>query len=271
MITGYSDIIKTLLLDMDGVLWRGDEPVVDLNDLFKRIDKHEWHVLCITNNSTRTIKDYLKKLRGFDVHLRADQLITSAEATSEYLAEQLPSGGSIYVIGESGLLESLRNRSFRVQNKVPNEDIDAVVVGLDREFNYQKLHQAARFVSQGIPLVGTNPDRTIPTPEGLAPGAGSIISAVEAASGKKAFIVGKPDQYIFQMALERSNSKPEQTIMIGDRLETDIKGAQELGIRTGLVLSGVSSREMVNRWSPNPDLIANNIEGILDLLIHHES
>jgi HAD superfamily hydrolase (TIGR01450 family) len=150
----------------------------------------------------------------------------------------------------------------------PEHDIvDAVIVGLDFQFSYEKLYHAMNYVIKGAPLIGTNPDLAIPIPDGFAPGAGSILSAIESAAGRKATIIGKPGQYVFQLALGRTNTKPEQAIMIGDRLETDIKGAQSLGIKTGVVLSGVTSQEMVDSWSPAPDYVANDVEQMLDLLI----
>jgi 4-nitrophenyl phosphatase len=262
--------IKTILLDMDGVLWRGKEPIINLKRLFERIDDQGWRAICITNNSTRTVEEYLQKLKGFGVDLDEYQLITSAEATSTYLSDQFPSGGALYVVGEKGLIDTLMNHSFVIVEDPEDGSVDAVVVGLDSEFNYQKLYYASRLVSQGVPLIGTNPDLTLPTPGGLAPGAGSIISAIETAAGTKARIIGKPNKFTYQLALERTKTKPAEALMIGDRLETDIAGAQKLGIQTGLVLSGVTTFDMVNSWSPTPNIIAKDAEEILDLLINYE-
>ncbi|MCD4803451.1 MAG: HAD hydrolase-like protein, partial [Anaerolineales bacterium] len=129
---------------------------------------------------------------------------------------------------------------------------------------------AARLILQGVPFLGTNPDITIPTPEGIAPGAGVIIKAIETASGTSAEIIGKPKAYLYNLALQRADCLPAEAIMIGDRLDTDIAGAQNIGMRSGLVLSGVTDRSTAEAWKPPPDLIADNALEIIEKVIAHE-
>jgi 4-nitrophenyl phosphatase len=258
--------IKTILLDMDGVLWRGGEPVVDIQELFCRISKLGMNVFCLTNNSTRTVQSYRQKIISFGADIQDDQIITSAEASSAFLAKKFPTGGPVFVVGEDGLLDALDKRSFKpIADREDNKPL-AVVVGLDRGFTYQKLENAAKWVIQGVPLIGTNPDKTIPTPQGTAPGAGAIISAIETASGTQAVIIGKPERHLYIQALERARCQPQEALMVGDRLETDIAGAQQNMIRTGLVLTGITSLNDASTWKPTPDIIANDAVELLNEL-----
>ncbi len=263
--------IKTIFMDLDGVLWRGSDPILDIPALFKQVDSLSIKVFCLTNNSTRTNEYYLAKLNRFGVTLTQDQIITSAEAAAAYLLERFPRRGSVFVVGEDGLVKTFENMGFDVIEAPGNVDLIAVVVGLDRMLTYQKIAQAAQIIRAGALFVGTNPDPTIPTPGGFAPGAGSMISAIEAAAGQKALIIGKPGKYLFNIALARSKYKPGETLMIGDRLETDIAGAQKLGIRTGLVLSGVTDRALSKNWTPSPDIIAGDALEIIRILAANET
>ena len=259
--------VKTILLDMDGVLWRGDEPVLDIRKLFVRIKEAGLTVYCITNNSARTIEYYLQKLEEYGVNLNRDQIITSAEAASTYLLKIYPQGGNVYIVGEEGLIETLKRNKFNQILEPDQNNIIAVVVGLDRNLTYKKLAGATQLVANGVPFIGTNPDKSIPIPMGIAPGAGSVISAIETASGINAAIIGKPEKHVFQLALDRANCLPSESIMIGDRLDTDILGAQNIGIQTGLVLSGVTSKKLVESWDPVPTFVADNAAEILEMII----
>lgn len=259
-------MIRTVLLDMDGVLWRGADPVLDIQALFKDILKAGCQVFCVTNNSTKSVAMYQETLAGFGVSLDPGQFVTSAVATAAYLADRYPRGSSLFVVGEQGLRDTIQDSGFHLVAGPDEGDVAAVVVGLDRDLTYQKLNLAVRYLRSGAVFVGTNPDRTIPTPAGPAPGAGSLIAAVETSTGVEATMIGKPASHLFNLAISRSGGRAEETLMIGDRLETDILGAQRLGIRTGLVLSGISSREEADSWQPPPDRIAENAGVIIQEL-----
>ncbi len=255
--------LKTILLDMDGVIWRGYEPVIDIKALFDKIHQLGCQPFCVTNNATSTVDEYLDKLRNYDVELSSDQILTSAEATAEYLEDHIQKGSSVYVIGEEGLKETIARHGFGISDQPETDHPSAVVVGLDFNITYKKIYLAANLIREGTLFIGTNPDKTFPMPGGVAPGAGSIISPVEAASGTVPVIIGKPEKYLYQLALERSGSLPEETLMLGDRLETDILGAQRSGIRTGLVLTGIASQKDADKWHPRPDLIDKTALDIL--------
>jgi 4-nitrophenyl phosphatase len=258
--------LKTILLDMDGVIWRAYEPVVDIKSLFDRIQQLGCQPFCVTNNSTSTVEGYQKKLNKFGVDLHPSQIITSAEATASYLEDHLAEDDFVYVIGEEGLKETISRHGFQIADDPEADHPLAVVVGVDFNLTYKKIYLAANLIRNGALFVGTNPDATFPMPGGFAPGAGSIISPVEVASGVSPVVIGKPEKYLYQLALERSGCRPEEALMLGDRLDTDILGAQRLGLRTALVLTGIASREDAESWRPEPDWIGQTALDILDTI-----
>ena len=254
--------VQALILDMDGVLWRADQAIGDLPEIFRQIKARHLKVLLATNNSTRSVQQYLHKLAGFGVHIEAWQVINSSQATAHYLKEHYPQGGAVYVVGEEGLFQALAEKGF--QHEL--ERVQAVVIGMDRQITYDKLKQATLLVRSGIPMIATNPDRTFPTPEGLVPGAGSIIAALEAATDVEAFVVGKPSKEMFKVALERLGTSAGETLAVGDRLETDIAGAQAVGCKTALVLSGVTTETAARAWQPAPDFIFSDLAELVGSL-----
>jgi 4-nitrophenyl phosphatase len=254
--------IRALILDMDGVLWRSNEPLGDLPHIFKTLRDHGYQVILATNNSTLTVEMYLEKLRAFGVDLDAHQIINSGHAAANFLGCQYPEGGTVFMIGEAGLRQALAERNF-----IPGDsDPIAVVVSMDRQLTYDKLAQATLLIRSGIPFIGTNPDRTFPTPTGLIPGVGAILAALETASYIKPLIVGKPEPEMYRFALDRLNLPAGQVLVVGDRVETDILGAQKLGCPTALVLSGVTSPDDARAWSPPPDWIGKDLTALVKSL-----
>lgn len=251
--------IRALILDMDGVLWRSNDPIGDLPAIFAEIDKLGLKVVLATNNATKSIQQFLTKLASFGVAVEPWQVINSAQATAHYLSQLHPEGGSVYVVGELGLIETLDEKGFTHSKENPL----AVVVALDTGVTYDKLCTATLLIRSGVPFIGTNPDRTFPTPEGQVPGAGSIIATIETASDVEPLIIGKPNPAMYQFALERMGTTPEETLIVGDRLETDIAGGQNLGSPCALVLSGVTSEEAAWKWNPSPDMIADDLTNVI--------
>ncbi|MFO7944941.1 MAG: HAD-IIA family hydrolase [Anaerolineales bacterium] len=262
--------LKGIVLDMDGVLWKGPQPLVDLPAVFSLIEERGWNVLGMTNNSTRTPTYYLSKLESFGVELENWQVINSSETTAYYLKKKYSQGGAVYMIGERGLRNALKDQGFYLVDDKGKRKPLAVVAGMDRNLTYKKIEKAARFIREGIPFLGTNPDKTYPTPEGLAPGAGVVLAAIEAASGVQPLVMGKPQQRMYQVALDRLSCSPEKTLVVGDRLETDILGAQNAGCRSALVLSGVASKEDLRNWTPAPDLVGDDVLTLFTSLLHDE-
>lgn len=261
--------LQALILDMDGVLWRGDQPIGDLPAIFNEIKQRGLQFMMATNNATLTIEQYREKLRRFGVEVQASQIINSAAAAAYYLSRQQPKRGPVFIIGETGLRQAMIDQGFTVTEDLTKNGIEkplAVVVGLDRHLTYEKLKHATVLIRSGVPFIGTNPDRTIPVPDGLNPGAGSILAALQAATDVEPILIGKPKPVMYQAALEWMQVSPENTLVVGDRLETDIAGAQEIGCRTGLVLSGVATRDQAEQWSPKPDFIAPDLSSLLKML-----
>lgn len=231
--------IRGVIADMDGVLWRGDMPLPGASEFFQYL--HERHIPYVfaTNNSSRAVAYYVEKLSNLKIPVLSGQVVTSANATAAYLFHHYTAQAKIFVVGETGLKTTLQAYGFTLVNGGMQPDF--VVSGIDRYFNYQKLRQAADYIRNGAVYIATNSDKTLPVPDGLIPGAGSIQAAIEAASGQSAVIIGKPESPMFEIALQQLGTSPEETLMIGDRLETDIVGAGRLGIQTALMLSGVST------------------------------
>jgi 4-nitrophenyl phosphatase len=251
--------IRALIIDMDGVLWRQSQPLVDLPAVFGKFAKRGLKVTLVTNNATLSVDQYLEKLEGFGISLNPGQIVNSPIAVANYLRGFYPKGGSVYVIGESGLVKTLGERGFHLAKN----HVVAVVVGMDRDLTYEKLCRATLLIRGGVRFIGTNADKTFPVPEGLVPGVGAILAALEVASDVKPHVVGKPEPEMYRIAIDRMDVSPSETLVIGDRLETDILGAQKLGCRTALVLSGVSSSEAANKWLPPPDIITKDLESVL--------
>jgi len=254
--------IKALILDMDGVLWRGDQPLGDLPKIFQTLDERGYRVILATNNATLSVTDYLLKIRRFGVELEPWQIVNSSQAVGHYLKQRYPSGGYVYIVGESGLIDTLADYGFSHGEK----DVLAVVAGMDRNLTYEKLCKATLLVRNGTMFIGTNPDRTYPLPEGLVPGAGAILAALETATDVTPTILGKPSPEMYLVALERLAVPAEQTLVVGDRLETDIAGAQTLGCQTALVLSGVTKEATARAWHPAPNWIEANLTALVSQL-----
>ncbi len=262
MISEYLPGIKGLIVDMDGVLWRGAEPIGDLPEIFKRVKIMGLKVILATNNSTRTVEEYLAKLSSFGVDLEAWQVITSAQAVGLQLQKEYPDGCKAYVIGQPSLKSTLAGYGLTVFDN-GEKNIHVVVASIDLNLTYHKLKHAALLIRSGCEFIGTNPDATYPTPEGLLPGSGTVIGALEIASGRKARMAGKPAPLLYKLVLERLGLAPEETLAVGDRLETDIVGAQAAGIHTALVLSGVSTQVQAHEFKLQPEIIIRDLTELI--------
>ncbi|MCY3832988.1 MAG: HAD-IIA family hydrolase [Chloroflexi bacterium] len=244
--------IKAVISDMDGVLWRGSQALPGMDQFFKLLFERELDFVLATNNSSRRPQDYISKLAGMGVNgLRPQHIVTSGTATVSFLQSQFPTGARIYVVGGAGLKRLLASAGFElVESKA-----ELVVCGVDFDLTYDKVRKATLLIRAGARFIGTNPDSSFPSPEGLAPGAGSIIALIESASGQPATIIGKPERGMFEAALRQLDSRPQETLMIGDRIGTDIAGAKALGIKTALVLTGVETEESLRLSDVQPDCV----------------
>jgi 4-nitrophenyl phosphatase len=267
METGKLANIKGLILDMDGVLWADTHALLDMPAFFRRVAELQLPVVFATNNGTRSVAMYVERLAGFGVTAEPWQIVNSSIATADYLRKNFPQGKDVYVVGETGVIQAIEEQGFRVVGpEGPLNDIVAVVAGMDRTATYEKLSQAALLIRAGIPFIFTNPDVTFPTPRGLVPGAGAFLAYLEAATSVRAIVIGKPEPYLYEFAIDRLGIHPSEALAVGDRLETDILGGQRTGCPTVLVLSGVTSSQQAKEWQPQPDLILPNLADLLPLL-----
>lgn len=252
--------IKAFILDMDGVIWKDNESIGDIKRIFNTLSSKGLRFSFATNNSTLTPDMYVDKLSKFGIHINSNLIVNSTVAIAKKLLDHFPSGGGLFMIGEKGLISMLSQYGFYQDTEKPL----AVVAGMDRQVTYEKLAQATYFIRSGALFFGTNPDKTFPTPRGLAPGAGSILAAIEAASGKQPIIGGKPEPAIINISLDQLNLNPSQVLVIGDRLDTDILSGIRAGCKTALVLSGVSTLDDLKHFEYKPDIVAPDLESIIN-------
>jgi 4-nitrophenyl phosphatase len=248
--------ISCLIFDMDGVLWKDFEPIGDILWVFKTLQQMNLKMAFATNNSSRTRLQYHQKLQDLGIQVNPLQIYTSSIAMASLLKNEYPHGGPLFIIGEDGLRQPLQENGFYYQEN----DVLGVVCGLDRQFSFDKLTKATYLIRAGAKFYGTNPDRTFPTPAGIGPGAGAILCAIEAATDTKPILAGKPSANMITAILRDQNVSPDQTIMIGDRLETDILAGHAAGCKTALMLSGISTLDELKTWDPAPDFVASNLE-----------
>jgi 4-nitrophenyl phosphatase len=229
-----------ILLDMDGVLYRGNMPLPGVNELLAACERRGIAYACVTNNSTLTPEQYEAKLAAMGIRIPAARVITSSTATRRYLEHEFPRGTPAFHVGMRGLREALYGDGYFVYDE---QKPRLVVSGLDTELTYQKLKIAALAIRAGARYVATNPDFTLPTDEGLLPGAGSIVALLRTATDVTPTIIGKPASAMFNTAIEILGADPKRTLAVGDRLDTDIAGAAAAGLASAMVLTGVNTRE----------------------------
>jgi len=258
--------IKALILDMDGVVWKGDTPIGDLPQIFQRIRERGLKFVFATNNSTKTAEQYVRRLAEFGVTVETWQVVTSSQAAAHALAQKFPSGTKIFMIGEDGVRVPLEEKGFEVMDLENASEAQAVVMGMDRSITYQKAAEAALLVRRGIPFYATNPDKTFPTPRGEIPGAGAWASVITTATGVQPIVAGKPFPFLMDLSLEKLGTRKEETLVVGDRLDTDIAAGQAVGCPTALVLTGVSQREQAEAWQPQPDFITSDLAQLVEKL-----
>lgn len=231
--------IRGVVSDMDGVLWRGTDILPGAVDFFALLRRRGIPFVLASNNSSRSPADYVAKIDKAGIGpVTEGEIVTSATTAADYLAAHYAPGTRVHVLGGSGLRGLVEAAGF----PLVQEDAAVVVAGLDFELTYDRLKQAALLIRGGADFIGTNDDVTFPSAEGLIPGAGSLLAALRAATDREPTIMGKPGRAMFDASLRMLGTAPEHTLMIGDRLNTDIAGAQNVGMRTALVLSGVSTR-----------------------------
>jgi NagD protein len=253
------------LIDMDGVIYRGHDLIPGAERFIAELRAANVPFLFLTNNSQRTRRDVATKLKRLGIDADEEHVFTCAMATARFLAHQKPHG-TAFVIGEGGLLTALHNNGYAIVDRDP----DYVVVGEGRTINFEQVEAALRMVLGGAKLVATNLDPNCPTQDGMRPGCGALVALLESASGLKAFSVGKPSPVMLRGARKALGLTADQTVVIGDTMETDILGGVQLGCHTILVLSGGTSREDLVRYAYRPDLIVDSLADLTHAKLVHE-
>jgi 4-nitrophenyl phosphatase len=254
--------LRGLVIDMDGVLWRGDEAVPGLPDFIAALRSRGIRFVLATNNNMRTPAGFAAKAASLGADVRPEEILTATTATIHYLHQRYPPGTCLYAIGEKPLKDQLEAAGY----VLGEENVAAVVAALDRDLNYEMFRKATLFIRAGAQFIGANPDVVYPTPQGLAPGSGLVIAALQATTGQAPLIIGKPEARMFQIGLERMGLDASQCASLGDRLDTDIAGGQRAGLRTILVLSGVTTREELADSPIQPDWVFPSIVELTDCL-----
>ena len=251
--------IRDLLIDMDGVLYRGMAPIPGSREFLEFAREKRIPFLLFTNNSTLTPEQYVAKLASMGIAVSMDEIFTSAQATALYLPKIVPPGSPVFMIGEDGLRAALLESGYRL---VHGKHAAAVVVGMDRDLTYEKLRIATLAIRAGAQFIATNPDVTFPSEEGIAPGNGAALAALEVSTDTKPLMIGKPEKPIFDIALGRLGTSRDAAAMIGDRLETDILGGRNAGLMTIFVLSGVADREDLAASGLAPDWVFRDLDAL---------
>lgn len=256
MTQGLYTRIRYLLADLDGVFYRGSEALPGAAGFVRWLAERGIAVLYITNNSTRTPDQFVEKLERMGIPGQPEQVLTSSLATRAYLESRAPRGTRVHAIGQQGIREALFGDGYFAP---ADEDPAYVVVGLDTQVTYDKLRRACLLIRAGATFIGTNPDRTFPAPEGITPGCGSILAALEAATDTRPTVIGKPERWLMLEGLRRLNADPAASAVLGDRLDTDIVGAQRLGLAALMVLTGVHGPVDLAASEVRPDVVCRDL------------
>ncbi|MBP1675227.1 MAG: family hydrolase [Bacteroidetes bacterium] len=246
------------IIDMDGVIYHGNKLLRGVTDFLNWMEREGKRFLFLTNSSERTPKELHEKLKRLGINVSDDHFYTSALATAAFLSSQKPNG-SAFVIGDAGLINALYSVGYSTNSVNP----DYVVVGETHGYNFEKIEIAVNLVLKGARLIGTNSDISGPVENGITPSTKALIAPIEIATGRKAYFVGKPNPLMMRIALKRLGVKREEAIVIGDRMDTDVRCGLESEIDTLLVLSGITGLNDIDKFPYRPHFVLN---GLIDLV-----
>lgn len=230
--------LSAIISDLDGVTYRGDDPIESAVDAFQHWHKSGFPYAFVTNNSTKSAEEFADKLNGMGIPASPERIITTSAVAADRLATLVEPGSRVMVIGAAALQRAVEQHGF----EIGDEEVSAVVAGLDRCFTFEKLAKAQTALMQGARFIGTNPDPMLPHGGGFEPGAGSILKSIETASGVAPMIIGKPEPDLVTMALSILGTDPASTYMLGDQIMTDIMAGHKAGLPTILVRTGVAEK-----------------------------
>jgi HAD superfamily hydrolase (TIGR01450 family) len=257
-----ADRYDAFLVDLDGVVWRGDEPIPGATEAIASLRDLGKRVVFVTNNASRSPRDYAAKLMRLRLPTEPADIVGSAHAVIEHLrAIGLKPGDRVHVCGTPALAHFVSAHRFTATDET--RDVRAVVVAWNPKMVMDDIRRAADVARSGVPFIGANRDATYPTEDGLLPGSGAIIAAIEVASGRTATIVGKPEPKLFRVAMERAGAAPDRTLVVGDRADSDVAGARAAGLAVALVLTGVTTEQDLPSLAVRPDYILSSIADVL--------
>ena len=248
---------KSYLLEMDGVLVRGNKAIAGAQQLIEKFLENETRFAILTNNPMHTPRDLQRRLKNVGLDVPHDRLFTSAVATAQFLHTQMP-GGSAFVIGESGLTVAMHEVGYVLTDKDP----DYMVLGETTNYNFEQISKAVRLVAAGARFIATNPDASGPTEHGIEPACGAMAALIEKATGIAPYFVGKPNPLMMRAALRFLGAHSEETVMIGDRMDTDVVAGMESGLETILVLTGVTAESDIGKFPYRPTKVRNSVADI---------
>jgi NagD protein len=249
------------LTDMDGVLVHEEQAIPGAADFINALQRHGRRFLVLTNNSFFTARDLRARLLASGIDVPEACIWTSALATAQFLSDQI-AGGSAYVIGEAGLTSALHNVDFVLTERNP----DYVVLGETRTYSFEGITRAIRLIERGARFIATNPDPTGPSPEGSLPATGSVAALITQATGIRPYFVGKPNPLMMRSALNAIDAHSESTVMVGDRMDTDMVSGIEAGLRTILVLTGSTRADQIERFPYRPTRVCDSIADVVPLV-----
>src|SRR4051794_26371144 len=251
--------IKSWLMDMDGVLVHEEQAIPGADRFIAALREQEIPFLVLTNNSIYTRRDLAARLLASGLEVPEESIWTSALATARFLEDQRP-GGSAFVIGEAGLTTALHQSGYTMTERGP----DYVVLGETRTYSFERITHAIRLIENGARFIATNPDPTGPSPDGPLPATGSVAALISRATGVDPYYVGKPNPLMMRSALNAIDAHSETTAMIGDRMDTDVVAGLEAGLETILVLTGVTTRPMIDRFPYVPSRIVESVAELVE-------
>jgi len=258
------EAMKLYLFDMDGTLYLGDRLFDFTIELLQEIRRTGGRYLFMTNNSSKSVADYIKKLAKLGISATREDFITSSQATSYYLHKH-HEGQRLYVCGTESLKQELRSEGFTVTEKI--EETDCIIMGFDTELTFQKLHDVSYLLlTRELPYIATNPDLVCPTEFGSVPDCGSVCGMIYNATGKRPVVIGKPSPLMPELAMDRLGYKKEETCVVGDRIYTDVKSGLNAGITGILVMSGETTPEILAESPDKPHLVLESAREILEIL-----
>ena len=256
---------KLFLLDMDGTLYLGNQLFDGTSDFLHEVQKRGGRSIFVTNNSSKSVNDYVKKLASLGITATADDFLTSSQATGDYLQANYPET-LLYVLGTESLKAELRRRGLHITDHL-EDGIGGLVMGFDTELTFRKLEDACRLLTgNDLPYIATNPDWVCPTEFGSVPDCGSVATMIRNATGRWPKFIGKPEPEMILLAMKKTGYAPDETVVIGDRIYTDIASGLHAGVSTALVMSGETTKQILAESAEKPEFVFPNIRAICDEL-----